>query len=84
MLMALFFLSGRQVRRVSERIRAAEQIALEMEDQIIHAVTSDLSEGGAAFLLNTCITLPDIFKVRLGIGGQMCIRDSHTAASDKG
>ena len=70
MLMALFFLSGRQVRRVSERIRAAEQIALEMEDQIIHAVTSDLSEGGAAFLLNTCITLPDIFKVRLGIGGR--------------
>ena len=70
MLMALFFLSGRQVRRVSERIRAAEQIALEMEDQIIHAVTSDLSEGGAAFLLNTCITLPDIFNVRLGIGGR--------------
>ena len=70
MLMALFFLSGRQVRRVSERIRAAEQIALEMEDQIIHAVTSDLSEGGASFLLNTCITLPDIFNVRLGIGGR--------------
>lgn len=70
MLMALLFLSGRQVKRVSERVRAAEQIALEMEGQIIHAVTSDLSEGGAAFLLDTCVALPDIFDVRLGIGGR--------------
>lgn len=57
-IMSLFFMLGRKLYRSTERFPAEVECEIFYDDQKIECVTSDISEGGAAIILNEPIYIP--------------------------
>lgn len=64
---ALFFMLGRQSYRESERIRATEQLRVEVGPRSYEAITQDVSDHGLSFCTPAPIYLPGQETVRLTV-----------------
>lgn len=58
LLMAIFFMTGRNNERLTERLEVRLPIEVDYEDRTLEGTVVDISEGGFAFVLNEAVYLP--------------------------
>lgn len=75
LIMTLFFINGRTIKRKSERYKAELPCKIIFDDKCIRATTVDISENGFAFVLNFPEYIPDTRDIK-GI----LENDRHTAS----
>ncbi len=71
LLMAIFFMTGRNNERMTERLEVRLPIEAKYEDRIFEGTVVDISEGGFAFVLNEAVFLP----YKEGEDAEFTIRD---------
>lgn len=64
-IMAIFFMLGRKLYRSAERFPAEVECEIFFDDKKIECLTSDISEGGAAVILNEPIYIPYDYNIKV-------------------